>query len=109
MDREKLPDRIRSLKESRRYSEAEEVIQHELQKNPEQSFLKTSLADIRLRQGRLAEARILIDEVLAHDPQHPEALFLLGDLFIKQRSPGKDKPQFDSTQRSRANISPTNL
>jgi tetratricopeptide (TPR) repeat protein len=87
MDREKLPDRIRSLKESRKYSEAEEVIQHELQQNPEQSFLKTSLADLRLRQGRLIEARILIDEVLAQDPQHPEALSVLGDLFIKQRSP----------------------
>jgi len=91
MDREKLylPDRIRSLKESRRYSEAEEEIQYELQKNPEQSFLKTSLADVYLRQGRLVEARILIDEVLAREPQHPEALSVLGDLFIKQRSPQK--------------------
>lgn len=89
MDRETLYslDRIRSLKESRRYSEAEEEIRYELQKNPEQSFLKTSLADVYLRQGRLIEARILIDEVLARDPQHPEALSVLGDLFIKQRSP----------------------
>ena len=89
MDREKLylPDRIRILKESGRYSEAEEEIRQELQKTPEQSFLKTSLADLSLRQGRLIEARILIDEVLARDPQHPEALSVLGDLFIKQRSP----------------------
>jgi tetratricopeptide (TPR) repeat protein len=35
----------------------------------------------------LVEARILIDEVLACDPQYPEALSVLGDLFIKQRSP----------------------
>jgi tetratricopeptide (TPR) repeat protein len=89
MDRGKLPDRIRNLKESRRYSEAEEEIRYELQKNPEQPFLKTSLADLRLRQGRLIEARILIDEVLARDPQHPEALSVLGDFFIKQRSPQK--------------------
>jgi tetratricopeptide (TPR) repeat protein len=89
MDREKLPDRIRILKESRRYSEAEEEIQYELQKNPDQSFLKTSLADVYFRQGRFIEARILIDEVLARDPQHPEALSVLGDLFIKQRSPQK--------------------
>jgi len=87
MDREKLPDRIRSLKESRRYSEAEEEIRYELQENPDQSFLKTNLADVYLRQGRFVEARILIDEVLARDPQHPEALSVLGDLFIKQRSP----------------------
>jgi len=89
MDRGKLPDRIRSLKESRRYSEAEEEIRCELQKTPEQSFLKASLADLYLRQGRMIEARILVDEVLAQDPQHPEALSVLGDLFIKQRSPEK--------------------
>ena len=74
---------------SRRYSEAEEEIRHQLQKNPEQSFLKASLADLYLRQGRLIETRILIDEVLALDPQHPEALSVLGDFFIKQRSPQK--------------------
>jgi tetratricopeptide (TPR) repeat protein len=87
MDREKLPDRIRILKESRRYSEAEEEIRQELQKTPEQSFLKTSLADLYLRQGRSIEARILIEEVLARDPQNPAALAVLGDLFIKERSP----------------------
>lgn len=87
MDRENLPDRIRSLKESRKYPEAEEEIRCELQKNPEQSFLKASLADLFLRQGRLSEARILIDEVLGHDPRHPEALSVMGDLFMKQRSP----------------------
>jgi tetratricopeptide (TPR) repeat protein len=86
MDRENLSDRIRSLKESRRYSEAEKEIRQELQKNPEQPFLKTSLADLHLRQGRLIEARILIDEVLATDPQHPEALSVMGDLFVKERS-----------------------
>jgi tetratricopeptide (TPR) repeat protein len=87
MDREKLPDRIRILKQSKRYSEAEEEIRYELQKTPEQSFLKTDLADLHLRQGRSIEARILIEEVLARDPQHPEALSVLGDLFIKERSP----------------------
>jgi tetratricopeptide (TPR) repeat protein len=87
MDRGKLLDRIRSFKESRRYSEAEEEIRQELQENPVQPFLKTSLADLYLRQGHFIEARILIDEVLAHDPQHPEALSVLGDLFIKERSP----------------------
>ncbi|MGQ9648283.1 MAG: tetratricopeptide repeat protein [Thermodesulfobacteriota bacterium] len=89
MDREKWIDRIRSFKESHRYSEAEEEIKRELQKNPEQPFLKTSLADLYLRQGRFTEARILIDEVLAHDPQHPEALSVLGDLFMRERSPEK--------------------
>jgi tetratricopeptide (TPR) repeat protein len=84
---EKSSDRIRRLKESHRYPEAEEEIRRELQENPDQPFLRTSLADLHLRQGRFIEARITIDEILACDPQHPEALSLLGDLFIRQRSP----------------------
>jgi tetratricopeptide (TPR) repeat protein len=35
----------------------------------------------------LAEGRILAEEVLAADPQHPQALSVLGDLFLKQHSP----------------------
>jgi tetratricopeptide (TPR) repeat protein len=40
-----------------------------------------------LRQGHLAEGRILAEEVLAHDPQHPQALSVLGDFFLKEPSP----------------------
>jgi len=46
-----------------------------------------SLADLYLRQERLAQARILVEEVLSQDPQHPQALTVLGDLFLKQNSP----------------------
>ena len=80
-------ERIRSLKEKRKFAEAEEEIQRELKKSPDQSFLKMSLADLYLRQGRLAQARILVEEVLSQDPQHPQALTVLGDLFLKQNSP----------------------
>jgi len=82
-----LFERVRSLKDQRRYPEAEEEIQRELEKNPDQPFLKASLADLFLRQDRLAEARILIDEILSRDPQHPQALYLLGEIFLKQNSP----------------------
>jgi tetratricopeptide (TPR) repeat protein len=82
-----LVERIRSLKEKGKFSEAEEEIQRELKKNPDQSFLKMSLADLFLRQDRLAQARILVEEVLSQDPQHPQALTVLGDLFLKQNSP----------------------
>ena len=82
-----LADRIRSLKDRRRYAEAEEEIQRELKKNPDQPFLKMSLADLYLRQDRLAQARILVEEVLAQDPQHPQALYVLGEIFLKQNSP----------------------
>lgn len=82
-----LADRIRGLKEKRRFAEAEEEIQRELKKNPDQPFLKMSLADLCLRQDRLAQARILAEEVLAQDPQHPQALYVLGEIFLKQNSP----------------------
>ena len=82
-----LADRIRSLKEKGKFAEAEDEIQRELKKNPGQAFLKMSLADLCLRQDRLAQARILVEEVLSQDPQHPQALTVLGDLFLKQNSP----------------------
>jgi len=81
------PGRIRILKESGKYEEAEEEIRHGLEKHPDDLFLKTSLADLYFRQGRLTEARILVEEVLAQDPQHPQALSVLGDIFFKEHSP----------------------
>lgn len=80
-------DRIRILKESKKYKEAEDAILQELQKDPDQPLFKTSLADLYLRQGRLDEGRILVEDVLARDPQHPQALSVLGDIFLKQQSP----------------------
>ncbi len=80
-------DRIRILKESKRYEEAEDQILQELRRDPDQPLLKTSLADLYLRQGRLAEGRILVEDVLSRDPQYPQALSVLGDIFLKQRSP----------------------
>ncbi len=80
-------EHIRFLKECGKYVEAEEEIRRELEKKPDQPLLKTSLADLYLRQGRLAEGRILVEEVLAADPQHPQALSVLGDLLLKQHSP----------------------
>ena len=53
------PSRIRFLKEKGRMDEAAEEIRRGLEKNPHDLFLKTSLADLYLRQGRLSEGRIL--------------------------------------------------
>lgn len=86
---EKEPNRIRLLKEKGRYDEAAQEIRQGLEKNPHDHFLKTSLADLYLRQGRLMEGRILAEEVLTQDPQHPQALSVLGDLYLKSRSPQK--------------------
>ena len=83
----KREQRIRALKESGKFEEAEKEIQEGLRQNPDHTLLKTSLADLHLRQGHLAEGRILAEEVLAHDPQHPQALSVLGDFFLKEHSP----------------------
>jgi len=78
--------RILSLKKSGKYQDAEDEIRHELEKNPDHLLLKVSLADLYLYRGRLAEARIIVEEVLTQDPQHPQALAVLGDIFLKQHS-----------------------
>jgi tetratricopeptide (TPR) repeat protein len=75
------------LKEKRKFAEAEEEIQRELEKKPDQPFLKATLADLFLHQDRLGEARVMVDEILSRDPQHPQALYLLGEIFLKQNSP----------------------
>ena len=82
-----LFERIRSLKERGKFAEAQEEIQREMEKKPDQPFLKASLADLFLRQDRLAEARIIVDEILSQDPQHPQSLYVLGEIFLKQNSP----------------------
>jgi len=80
-------NRLRALKKSGKFEEAEKEIQAALRQNPEHNLLKTSLADLYLRQGRLIEGRILAEEVLANDPQHPQALAVLGDFFLMEHSP----------------------
>jgi tetratricopeptide (TPR) repeat protein len=84
-----VPNRIRSLKQKGQFDEAEKEIRLELEKNPRDSLLKTSLADLYLRQGRPAEGRILAEEVLAENPRHPGALSVLGDFFLKQHASRK--------------------
>jgi tetratricopeptide (TPR) repeat protein len=78
--------RVKNLKESRRYDEAEEEIRRALEREPDQPHFKLSLADLYLRQGKVTESRVLVEEVLIQNPQHPQALCVLGDIFFKQRS-----------------------
>lgn len=81
--------RIRQLKARGKFAEAAEEIRMGLERDPEDPALKTSLADLYQRQGRLNEGRILAEEVLARDPAHPGALSVLGDLHLKGRAPKK--------------------
>jgi len=63
----------------------EEEFCRELEKNPNKNFLKIRLSEIYLRQGRLNEGRILVEEVLSQDPQNTRALSILGDILFKKR------------------------
>jgi tetratricopeptide (TPR) repeat protein len=93
MERQQLfttgAQRIRQLKAQGKFDEAAEEIRMGLERDPEDLTLKTSLADLYQRQGRLSEGRILVEEVLARDPAHPGALSVLGDLHLKGRAPEK--------------------
>lgn len=84
-----LPKRLHFLIDRKRFWEAEEEIRQALKENPENLFLKASLADLYLRQGRFSEGRILAEEILANDPQHPLALSVLGSILLKQHSAQK--------------------
>jgi tetratricopeptide (TPR) repeat protein len=79
-------ERARDLKRKGKYREAEKELKHALGENPANFLLKSSLAELYMRQGKLIEARILTEEVLAADPQHPQALFVLGEIFFKENN-----------------------
>lgn len=84
-----LQKRLNSLKERKRFAEAEEEIRQALEEDPGNLFLKAHLADLYLRQRRFSEGRILAEEILSNDPQHPQALLVLGSIFLKQHSAQK--------------------
>ncbi|MGQ9693516.1 MAG: tetratricopeptide repeat protein [Thermodesulfobacteriota bacterium] len=80
-------DHLSHLLQNQQYKEAQEEMEKRLRLNPDQPALKITLADIYLKQGRLAPAKIILEEILATDPQNERALSLLGDVFLKEQKP----------------------
>ncbi len=80
-------DRLSHLLQNQQYREAQEEIEKSLRLNPDQPALKITLADLYLKQGRLAPAKIILEEILNVDPQNERALSLLGDVFLKEQKP----------------------
>ena len=76
-------EQARDLKRKGKFEEAERELSEALEEDPGHSLLKSSLADLYLRQGKLIEAKILAEEVLAVDPQYPQALVVLGEISFK--------------------------
>jgi tetratricopeptide (TPR) repeat protein len=78
-------ERARDLKKKGAYPEAEKELKEALDQQPEHFLLKVSLAELYLRQDRLVEARILSEAILSSDPSYAQALFVLGEIFFKEK------------------------
>lgn len=79
-------ERARELKRKGKYHQAEEELKDALNEEPFNPLLKSSLADVYMRQAKPLEARILAEEVLTSDPGHPQALVVLGEVFLKEKN-----------------------
>ncbi|HPZ07411.1 MAG TPA: tetratricopeptide repeat protein [Candidatus Eremiobacteraeota bacterium] len=73
------------LKEVGHYEGAEEALREGLSKEPYNTLLLTSLADLYSRQDRLEEAFSLAEEVLSREFNNQRALIVKGDVSLKRR------------------------
>jgi len=80
-------DHLSHLLQNQQYKEAQEEIERRLRLNPDQPALKITLAEIYLKLGRLASAKIILEEILTADPQNERALSLVGDVFLREQKP----------------------
>ncbi|MBW2000636.1 MAG: tetratricopeptide repeat protein [Deltaproteobacteria bacterium] len=72
------------LKREGALQEAENELREALEEQPEHPLLLTSLAQLYLMQDRPREAKILTDTVLSCNPQYPQALHVLGEIYYKE-------------------------
>lgn len=77
-------ERAMDLKKKGAFPEAETELKEALDEAPDNLLLKSSLAELCLRQERLTEARILADSILTMDPWHPQAQYVLGEIYFKE-------------------------
>jgi predicted Zn-dependent protease len=63
-------ERARDLKKRGEYQEAERELKAALDEAPKNFLLKSSLAELYLRQDRITEAGILADTIISSDPQN---------------------------------------
>ena len=89
-------ERARDLKKQGRYQEAERELTEALDEAPNDFLLKSSIAELYLRQDHITEAGILADSILASDPQHPQAQYIRGEIAYKQKEFGDALQYFRS-------------
>lgn len=66
--------------EARKFVEAEAILRQGLEDFPAHPGVMVTLAEVKLRQKHLAEARQLAEAVLRQYPQNGQALFVLGEI-----------------------------
>ncbi len=80
-------ERAMDLKKKGAFQAAEKELREGLEEQADHPLLKSSLAQLYLREGRMEEARILAESILSLDPQYPQALYIRGEVFLKEDKP----------------------
>jgi len=80
-------ERAMDLKKKGAFQAAEKELMEGLDEQADHPLLRSSLAQLYLREGRMEEARILAESILSMDPQYPQALYIRGEVFLKEGKP----------------------
>lgn len=72
------------LRKMGQYQESEDELMEALDEQPENLLLRSSLAEVYLRQDRPLEAKVLAEAILTVNAHHPQALYILGEVFFWQ-------------------------
>lgn len=78
-------EQAKALRREGRLAEAEKELLEALEEAPYHALLRSSLANLYVRQGKLLEARVLIDQILKADPHCAEAMVVRGEIASKER------------------------
>lgn len=84
-----------------RLDDAEKSLEAAVRLAPESPEALAGLADVRLRQGRAAEAIPLLQKAIAYDRDYRVAHFLLGTAYQRTRQPEKAEQELRLGQQSK--------
>jgi tetratricopeptide (TPR) repeat protein len=74
-----------TLKREGRLAEAEQELLEAIEEAPHSSLLRSSLANLYVKQGKLMEAGVLVDDILKADPHSAEAVVVRGEIAMKKK------------------------
>jgi tetratricopeptide (TPR) repeat protein len=79
--------RSMTLRKKGALPEAERELKAALEEQPDHPLLNASLAQLYLKQKRFYEARILVESILSQKPEYPQALYVLGEIYLNEDKP----------------------